>query len=86
VPGADWRHPYGAERSVDGLDDRVLVHVTFSDAEAYARRKSIRRVDEHRPGIRWITTHDTGPALCRHADVWPGAESAHADGVRLPSA
>jgi formylglycine-generating enzyme required for sulfatase activity len=35
--GADWRHPYGAESSNDGRDDHPVVHVTFGDAEAFAR-------------------------------------------------
>ena len=34
--GADWRHPEGAESSIDGLDDHPVVHVTAADAEAYA--------------------------------------------------
>lgn len=35
--GADWRHPYGPGSSLDGLDDHPVVHVTYADAEAYAR-------------------------------------------------
>ena len=35
--GADWRHPYGPESSIDGLEQHPVVHVTFGDAEAYAR-------------------------------------------------
>ncbi len=34
--GADWRHPYGPESTLDGLDDHPVVHVAYSDAEAYA--------------------------------------------------
>jgi formylglycine-generating enzyme len=34
--GADWRHPYGPESSIEGLDDHPVVHVNYSDAEAYA--------------------------------------------------
>ncbi|MGF6767860.1 sulfatase modifying factor 1 [Paraburkholderia sp. GAS199] len=37
VRGADWRHPRGPASSIDGLDDHPVVHVTFEDAEAYAR-------------------------------------------------
>jgi len=37
VRGADWRHPHGAEHSNDGLDNHPVVHVTFGDAEAFAR-------------------------------------------------
>ncbi len=35
--GADWRHPYGLESSLDGLDDHPVVHVAWSDAAAYAK-------------------------------------------------
>ena len=34
---ADWRHPYGADSSLDGLNEHPVVHVTFADAEAFAR-------------------------------------------------
>ena len=34
--GADWRHPYGPDSSLDGLDDHPVVHVSVADAEAYA--------------------------------------------------
>jgi formylglycine-generating enzyme required for sulfatase activity len=37
VRDAQWRHPYGAESSIDGRDRHPVVHVTFSDAEAFAR-------------------------------------------------
>jgi formylglycine-generating enzyme len=34
--GATWRRPYGRMSTNRGLDDHPVVHVTFSDAEAYA--------------------------------------------------
>ena len=34
---ADWRHPQGPESSLDGRDRHPVVHVTFGDAEAFAR-------------------------------------------------
>jgi formylglycine-generating enzyme len=34
---ADWPHPYGPKSSIHGLNDHPVVHVTFSDALAYAR-------------------------------------------------
>ena len=34
--GADWRHPWGPESSLDGLADHPVTHVTFADAEAYS--------------------------------------------------
>ena len=36
VRGASWRHPYGPESTLDGLEDHPVVHVTFGDAEAFA--------------------------------------------------
>jgi formylglycine-generating enzyme required for sulfatase activity len=36
VHGADWRHPVGPESSLAGLDDHPVVHIAYSDAEAYA--------------------------------------------------
>jgi sulfatase modifying factor 1 len=37
LKGANWRHPYGPDSTIEGLDDHPVVHVTFGDAEAYAR-------------------------------------------------
>lgn len=35
--GTSWRHPHGPESGIDDLLDHPVVHVTHSDAEAYAR-------------------------------------------------
>ena len=36
--GADWRHPYGPESNINGLDDHPVVHVVvFATRMAYAR-------------------------------------------------
>jgi sulfatase modifying factor 1 len=37
VTGADWRHPLGADSSLAGLESHPVVHVSYSDAEAYAK-------------------------------------------------
>jgi formylglycine-generating enzyme required for sulfatase activity len=36
MKGADWRHPYGPDSSLAGLEQHPVVHVTFADAEAFA--------------------------------------------------
>lgn len=36
VIGADWRHPFGPDSSLDGIEDHPAVHISFQDAEAYA--------------------------------------------------
>jgi formylglycine-generating enzyme required for sulfatase activity len=37
VRGADWRHPYGPESSLDELAEHPVVHVPFADAQASCR-------------------------------------------------
>jgi formylglycine-generating enzyme required for sulfatase activity len=37
LEGSDWRHPYGPKTNIHGLDDYPVVHVSFSDAIAYAK-------------------------------------------------
>ena len=35
--GACWRRPYGADSSIDGLEEHPVVHVAWQDVEAYSR-------------------------------------------------
>lgn len=37
VAGADWRHPLGPNSSIDGKDNYPVTHVSYEDAEAYAK-------------------------------------------------
>lgn len=37
MKGADWRHPYGPDSKIKGLEDHPAVHVSHADAAAYAR-------------------------------------------------
>lgn len=34
--GANWRHPLGPNSSLNGIGDHPVVHIAYSDAEAYA--------------------------------------------------
>jgi formylglycine-generating enzyme len=36
LKGADWRHPYGPKSNINAMDNHPVVHVSFSDALAYA--------------------------------------------------
>lgn len=35
--GACWKHPFGPDSDLAGLDDHPVVHITYADAQAYAR-------------------------------------------------
>jgi formylglycine-generating enzyme len=37
VPGASWKHPEGPESSIEGREDHPVVHISWYDAEAYAK-------------------------------------------------
>lgn len=37
VPGASWRHPSGPESDLKGKKKNPVVHITYEDAEAYAK-------------------------------------------------
>jgi formylglycine-generating enzyme required for sulfatase activity len=36
IKGADWKHPFGPDSSLDGKEKYPVVHVSYRDAEAYA--------------------------------------------------
>lgn len=35
--GADWRHPWGPDSSIEGLEDHPVVQVSWEDVQAYAQ-------------------------------------------------
>lgn len=37
LKGANWRHPYGPQSTINGLFDHPVVHIAYSDALAYAK-------------------------------------------------
>ena len=37
VQGANWKHPYGPDSNLDGMDNLPVVHISWLDAQTYAR-------------------------------------------------
>lgn len=37
VPGANWRHPRGADSNINNIDHHPVVHVSWDDAAAYCK-------------------------------------------------
>lgn len=81
VPGADWRHPLGAESGIDDLPDHPVVHMAFEDVEAYARwvGKEVPTEAEWefaarggREGAEYVWGDEFAPGGRHMANTWQG--------------
>jgi formylglycine-generating enzyme required for sulfatase activity len=81
VPGASWRAPLGAGSTIKGRENFPVVHVTYGDAQAYAKWRGRRLPTEMeweraasggREG-RFVWGKELAPDGKWRANVWQGA-------------
>ena len=97
MKAADWRHPYGPKSDIDVHDDHPVVHVSFSDALAYAKWAGKDMPTEAewefaaRGGLEaaeFAWGHQFTPGGVHMANTWQGEfprENLNADGFERTS-
>jgi formylglycine-generating enzyme required for sulfatase activity len=95
--GANWRRPYGPRSSIGGLDDHPVVHVTYQDAETYAKwaGKDLPTEAEFEfaargglDGVEFAWGDETTPGNRQMANTWQGTfpfENLALDGYKRTS-
>ena len=97
VRGANWRHPYGPDSSIIGLESHPVVHVAYEDAEAYAAwaGKALPTEAEFEfaargglEGMEFVWGDELHPGGRMMANTWQGEfpwQNTQADGYEATS-